>query len=697
MDACRTKVAFTGKDANMDEPEAADHAAALAAGWTECTTEQGELYYFNTATKETSWDPPLVAAEASSDDQPHVLSRSESFALAQQAMGSAALVRLDPQLQAIVVDARLRQGDQSILLVDEGRVVDSEQLPPVTPQQHWVEMYDPTHDAFYYYETTTGAVCWDKPDSYVMLVENDAVLRLVVKLQCAFRVRLARYYVLERKRSALQDDNTTPLPEKLHSPPPQVWIEVFDPITRSVYYYCPRTRETRADQPKLFITASEDTEMSAAIMIQCVTRSHLAKQLAKQKRSQLQAQVPAPLLEPRLATVTSEQPQQLLHVPREMEPPVVVESVNEFLAMPEAEREGLCRREMIDQEMEQIQSGDHFWGIERFDQEVLRQQIEEQLLAQAELFWDRVNQTLRRKDESDRQLRLQIELQQQQQQEDVQARERQAMHAQEVMQCQHRDQFWGIQREERQEQQTREQMSQEEERCRRFAEDSLVEELHRAWMQEALELAEQERRQRVRLEKRNQKQYFQWFYQQCTTVDELLDYRWPSKQPQCHQHVARSLTKLHSDGKRRKKHDPTSPEPSPARHDSYLLDDLVVRDRIERGDFRSSIFTIHHPNGAQIDSRKGHYEITRIATEQVFTAATVTFNTKVAHSPSKSPAKRSQPIEIDDEPEVSSNNHTASNSALLYANRARVRSHVRFWPIYPATLGLTNSRNAVDT
>lgn len=661
----------------MDEPleEAADHAAALASGWTECMTEQGERYYCNPATGETSWEPLLVIAEASSADQPHALIRSESFALAQQAMGSAALERLDPQVQAIVVDARLRQGDQSILLVDDGRVVGREQ------PQHWVEMYDPTHDAFYYYEAATGAVCWDKPESYVMLVENDAVLRLVVKLQCAFRVRLARNYVLERKRSALQDD-TTPLPEE-HQRPPQIWIEVFDPITRSVYYYCPRTRETRADQPELFITASEDTEMSAAIMIQCVTRNHLAKQLVKQKRSQLQAQAFAQVMEPRSATVTSEQPQQQLHVqitPRDIELPVV-ERINEFLAMPETEREGLCRREMIDQEMEQIQSGDHFWGIERYDQEVLRQQIEEQLLAQAELFWDRVNQTLRRKDESDRHLRLQIEAQRQQQQDDAQAREREAMNAQEVMQCQHSDHFWGIQREEWQEQQTRVQMGQEEERCRRFAEDSLVEELHRAWMQEAVELAEHERRQRVRLEKRNQKQYFQWFYQQCTTVDELLDYRWPSKQPHYHQQVSPSFTKLRSDGKRRKKYDPTSPEPSPVRRDSYLLDDLVVRDRIERGDFRSSIFTIHHPNGAQIDARKGHYEITRIATEQVFTAATATFNTKVPHSPSKSPAKQamnSQPIEADREAEIGSYSHTASNNALLYANRARVRSHVRF-------------------
>lgn len=609
-----------------------------------------------------------MPAEASSYNRSQSLFRSDSFALPQQAM---AVARLDPHVQAIVADARLRQGGQNLLAEDEASIMVP---PPATPQERWVEMYDPTHDAFYYYETARGAVSWSKPESYVMVVENDALLRLVVKMQCAFRVRLARNYVVEMKRSALQD--TTPLPLEQEHHRPEVWIEVFDPITISVYYYCPRTCETRVDQPEVFITASEDTEMSAAIMIQCVTRSHLAKQLVKRKRSQLQA-----------GRAISVSP--------------VVERVNAFFTMPEIEREGLCRREMIDQETEQIQSGDHFWGIDWHDQEILRQQIEERLLAQAELFWDQVNQTLRRKEESDRQLRLQIEAQRAQLQEDAQARERKAMNAQEALQCQHRDQFWGIQREERQERQACEQMAREEELCRRFAEESLVEELHRAWMQEALELAEHERRQRVRLEKRNQKQYFQWFYRQCTTVDELLDYRWPSKQPQWQHPVSSPPTKLDCEAKRRKNHDPISPEPSPVRRDSYLLDDLVVRDRIERGDFHSSIFTIHHPNGAQIDARKGHYDISRVPTEQVFAAATAIYNATVSQSPSKAPAKQTQInqlTEVDRDTEIDSNSsQTAANSALLYANRALVRSDFRIVQYELRAEYYSNSCDAVDT
>ena len=55
----------------------------------------------------------------------------------------------------------------------------------------WVEVYDPSSDAFYYYSSTSGASTWDKPEEYIMAAD-DELMNAVIKIQCLFRARQAR-------------------------------------------------------------------------------------------------------------------------------------------------------------------------------------------------------------------------------------------------------------------------------------------------------------------------------------------------------------------------------------------------------------------------------------------------------------------------------------------------------------------------
>ncbi|KAF4320177.1 hypothetical protein BBO99_00002869 [Phytophthora kernoviae] len=208
----------------------------------------------------------------------------------------------------------------------------------------------------------------------------------------------------------------------------------------------------------------------------------------------------------------------------------------------ESEFEAVCRREMIKEELLQLSGGDRFWGLDIHDSEVLQLHIEEELMAkgvstisqqyprmytpQQEMLTANINLSdylaFEEDDEKVDTERLQRELK-----EEFEARE--AMFREEAQQCQNADSFWGIQAEESRQATANVAMALEEEASRRFAENALEQALSMAWEEEVQQSVANELATRGGQEQRMQERYLSWFYGQCISVDELLDYRWPTK------------------------------------------------------------------------------------------------------------------------------------------------------------------------
>ncbi|KUF93876.1 hypothetical protein AM588_10006492 [Phytophthora nicotianae] len=187
------------------------------------------------------------------------------------------------------------------------------------------------------------------------------------------------------------------------------------------------------------------------------------------------------------------------------------------------------------------------------------------------------------------------------------------MHREETQQCQNGDIFWGIQAEETRQLAANIAMAQEEAASRRFAKNVLEQALNETWEAEVLQNATNELAARGGQEQRMQERYLRWFYQQCVSVDELLDYRWPTKQQQ------ESLNASSSPVKRRR-HQVVRPYPESAVSATpYPLDDLVFRDRLEHGDLRyglRSVLTIHCQTARGTSGTR--YEITKASPECAF-------------------------------------------------------------------------------
>ena len=68
----------------------------------------------------------------------------------------------------------------------------------------WVESFDPDHHACYYYNHETGETTWEKPDFYVVAAEDDE-MKAVIRIQCAYRAKLARRAKRERDEKAKKE------------------------------------------------------------------------------------------------------------------------------------------------------------------------------------------------------------------------------------------------------------------------------------------------------------------------------------------------------------------------------------------------------------------------------------------------------------------------------------------------------------
>lgn len=663
----------------------------VVSEWMQCMNEHGETYFCNIYTGETSWQLPGIGAEAPFDETEIQQVHSHGVATNGDDTGEAGTRTVDSHRQRKsfqfvkrVMEGSIRRLDRSVQMQLEEARRRHEELEELREEQvrlggeHWVEMYDPTHDAFYYYGMFSGDMRWDRPESYVMTAESDAILRIVVKLQCAFRMTLARKRVFkmkllsaDRQRQAqalllsqqeelllktepsevpldydvpLQPDQQQPSLEPMIDPTQaeNVWIEVYDPFHKVVYYYCSTSGETRWDPPTFFISANEDKEMAAAIAIQSLSRSFLARRDVKQRK----------------LTIRKKRQEQAVDEARRLREL----RHRDFLSKSEDERSAICRREMIEEEMEQIRGGDRFWGIDAHDHEVRRQQTEERLMASAEVFWQRVNLTMKMRGEFNQHKTKEQELQRKELEHVAEANARDAMSTQEAQQRHLNDNFWGVQGEELRENRARKDMADEELLSRCFGQELHVRDLHMAWREDAESKNNRNAHDKVAFEKRYQKKYMKWFYRNCESVDELLDYLWPTMQRFV------SKPKHHSD------HAELLEPYSSSTTTSYILDDLVVKQRLESGDLRygnKSIFTIHHPNSAQILGRKGGFSVEKVAsTKRVFE------KTAAIRKPRSTSPSRPMPLEVKMTPEEEE--HLRMGTSVHY-KRSKVCSHYNGW------------------
>ena len=62
----------------------------------------------------------------------------------------------------------------------------------------WVEGWDPSSGHYYYYNTETHESVWDKPEEFVPGLEDEE-MNAVLRIQCAFRAKVARRKVEQKK------------------------------------------------------------------------------------------------------------------------------------------------------------------------------------------------------------------------------------------------------------------------------------------------------------------------------------------------------------------------------------------------------------------------------------------------------------------------------------------------------------------
>jgi hypothetical protein len=564
-----------------------------ASQWVECISDNDETYFSNVATGESSWTRPGSELEQHDDTSGWTGDAATEFPMHESGQNNE-------DTTAQWEDSELLAG---AALNEAGEIT------------QWLKLHDPVQNEMYYFAPHTGEVRWELPvesGADIVQCDSDAVLSTIVSLQSAARSQQARARVTSLRQQKIKeheqedndgghgDDGSEPSDEfganaveasdhdSAHQNDDSPWVEVYDPVTQEQYYYSPRTSETRWEPPETSASSVEDRQVAAAIAIQSLSRGRLARKQVHELRT---------------------------HSPR-LERQQSLGLIDEG-----SEREAMCRREMNHQELLQLKGGDRFWGLYAHERELLQKQIEEELAVRTKA-WNGPSASPSVElqfdyhgfqdvyEEEVTTERLQRELQEEQD-------ARTAMANEEAQQCQNGDSFWGIQAEESNQDAANIAMAQEEAASRRFALSVLKQTLGETWEAEVQHNATKELAERGGQEQRMQRRYLRWFYRQCVSVDDLLGYRWPSKQQQERIEEAALSPKI-------RRHFVPQPYPEAAKAATpYPLDDLVVRQRLENGDLRyglRSILTVHHQSARSTSGTQ--FEITSASPECAFDEAT---------------------------------------------------------------------------
>ena len=178
--------------ASAASAEKAEVSALEPAGsWVECDDGEGHTYYYNTATEECVWEKP------------------EGFdgAAAGAGAGAGAGAAVDDAMRAKMQKAfqtKLGKHDSAVqetlsaAKAEHARREAEREAAVAAGAEHWVEVYDPASDAFYYYGSYSHEVTWEKPAEYVMAAD-DELMSAVIKIQCAWRRRAAHHTVKDKQ------------------------------------------------------------------------------------------------------------------------------------------------------------------------------------------------------------------------------------------------------------------------------------------------------------------------------------------------------------------------------------------------------------------------------------------------------------------------------------------------------------------
>jgi len=193
----------------------------------------------------------------------------------------------------------------------------------------WSKLWDPSSETYYYYNNSTSATSWDKPEGFKEGGLYPPHLRATLRIQSVFRAKGARkrvrdqrgivacktnnleewiilkdplsgyeyYYNTKTGGSTWDKCDTTfasesPEPDSKAKDTFEVqWLQLWDSKSSKYYYYNQETGESRWDAPEGY--SKEKSKMSADIkatlLIQSVFRAKRARRAIREQRGMLQA------------------------------------------------------------------------------------------------------------------------------------------------------------------------------------------------------------------------------------------------------------------------------------------------------------------------------------------------------------------------------------------------------------------------
>jgi hypothetical protein len=162
---------------------------AEETAWYGAADEEGNTYWYNEVSGACSWEkPPVVEAHPQylhTEDPPAVV----------KALMTGAMGKMDKELARA-----LRKAQTTHTAAEKAR----DKAVAAGEAQHWVEAWDSAHAAYYYYDTISHDMTWDKPSTYVMAADEET-FRAAIRIQCCYRSRTQRKIVAAR-RGARQSD-----------------------------------------------------------------------------------------------------------------------------------------------------------------------------------------------------------------------------------------------------------------------------------------------------------------------------------------------------------------------------------------------------------------------------------------------------------------------------------------------------------